>query len=107
LFVNEIPNAPTKSRVDIYKNITYDYYGIYGEDDYEMLEEEARYEKKLYEKTLDKWIDENKTYIQTKLKPGEEITQDRILSLIDDDGYDDFKKQHEISIISSFRLISF
>lgn len=95
--MNEIPNAPTKSKVDIYKNITYDYYGVYGEEDYEMLEEEARYEKKLYEETLEKWIDENKTYVQGKLKEGEEITQEKILDLIDDETYDDFKKQHELS----------
>lgn len=97
LFVNEIPNAPQKSRVDIYKNITYDYYGLYGEEDYDMLEEEAKYEKKMYEETLDKWIDDNKVYIQSKLKPGEEITQEKILNLIDDESYDDFKKQHELS----------
>jgi pre-mRNA-splicing factor ISY1 len=41
LFAKQIPNAPRKSRVDLYRNIDYDYYGGENDEVLAKLEQEA------------------------------------------------------------------
>jgi len=95
LFQADVPNAPKKSRADLYKNINYEYYGLRDDENTEMLKEEAEYEKKLYEKTLENWIDENTEFIKEKLKKVANPTRQQILDLVDDESYDEFKKKHQ------------
>ncbi len=81
----------------MYKNINYEYYGLRDDENVEMLKEEEEYEKKLYEKTLENWIDENTEFIKDKLKNVANPTRKQILDLVDDQSYDEFKKKHQTS----------
>lgn len=81
----------------MYKNINYEYYGLRDDENVEMLKEEEEYEKKLYEKTLENWIDENTEFIKEKLKNVANPTRKQILDLVDDSSYDEFKKKHQTS----------
>ena len=47
LFLKDAPNPPKKSRVEIYKSITYDYYGFKDDEDEVLLELEREGEKLL------------------------------------------------------------
>lgn len=95
LFQHELPSAPKKSGADLYKNISYEYYGLRDEEDEDMLREEAAYEKKKFDDVLENWIDENKEYIKTKLKGVDHPSKQQVLDLIDDQSYEEFRKQHE------------
>jgi len=97
LFQADVPNAPKKSRVDLYKNINYEYYGLRDEENQEMLEEEAAYERKMFENSLEKWIDENAEYIKDRLKNVANPTKQQILDLVDDENYEEFKSKHQTS----------
>lgn len=94
LFQTDVPNAPRKNRADLYKNINYEYYGLRDEENQDMLEEEAAYEKRKYEETLESWIDENAEYIKERLK-GAKATKQQILDLVDDETYEEFKQKHQ------------
>jgi pre-mRNA-splicing factor ISY1 len=47
LFAKDQPNAPKKSRIDLYKNINFEYYGFKDEEDGKLLESEAKAEELL------------------------------------------------------------
>jgi len=81
----------------LYKNINYEYYGLRDEENQEMLEEEAAYEKKMFDRTLEKWIDENADYIKDRLKNVTNPTKQQILDLVDDENYEEFKSKHQTS----------
>ena len=49
LFAKEVPNAPRKSRNELYKNINFEYYGFKDEDDGNILLFEKEAEKLLLE----------------------------------------------------------
>jgi pre-mRNA-splicing factor ISY1 len=49
LFVKEVPNAPKKSRADLYKNVNFEYYGFKDEEDDKILEQEREAERQLME----------------------------------------------------------
>lgn len=55
LFAKEIPNAPKKSRADLYKNINFEYYGFLDEED-ELL---IKLEKIAEEKMLQEYFEDN------------------------------------------------
>jgi hypothetical protein len=95
LFQHELPTAPKKSTADLYKNINYEYYGLRDDENEDMLEEEAAYEQRRFNETLEKWIDENQDYIKTKLKGVSKPTKQQIIDLVDDQSYEEFKKQHD------------
>ncbi len=83
--------------MDLYQNINYEYYGLRDEEDQEMLEEELAYERKAYEKELEKWIDENTDYIKEKLRNVSNPTKEQIINLVDDETYEEFKAKHQTS----------
>lgn len=95
LFAADVPNAPRRHREDIYRNINYEYYGFRDEENLDMLEEEAAYEKKIFEGALEDWIDENKDYIKKKLEKVANPTKQQILALVDDETYEEFKAKHQ------------
>lgn len=68
LFQKEVPPAPTKNRVDLYKIITYDYYGQAEKENHAMLEEERNWEEKYKNDELKKWIEGNVHLIKKKFK---------------------------------------
>jgi len=47
LFAKDVPNAPKKSRLDLYKNINFQYYGIKDEEDGTLLVDENKGEELL------------------------------------------------------------
>lgn len=47
LFAKDIPNAPKKSRLDLYKNINFQYYGLKDEEDGTLLVDEKKGEEML------------------------------------------------------------
>ena len=98
LFQQEAPIAPKKSRNDLYKNINYEYYGLKDDKNLEMVAEEVEYEKKLFQQSVSTWIDQNQEYIRTKLIGVKNPSTDQILSLIDDEDYEEFKKEYESGI---------
>jgi hypothetical protein len=69
------------------------------EENQDMVDEEAAYEKKVYERNLERWIDENKDYIKDKLKKVANPTRQQILALVDDETYDEFRRKHQTSIL--------
>lgn len=99
LFQTDVPNAPRRDKLDVYRNINYEYYGMRDEENQDMLDEEAAYEKKVYERNLERWIDENKDYIKDRLKKVANPTRQQILALVDDETYDEFRKKHQTSIL--------
>ena len=100
LFTREKPAAPKKGKADLYRRINFEYYGLDQQDDEEMLEEEERYEKIEAKKDLDRWIEENKEYVKTKLKGISKPTLEQLIELVDDESIEEFNKQHQTSKIS-------
>jgi len=47
LFAKDVPNAPKKSRLDLYKNINFQYYGLKDEEDGTLLVDENKGEELL------------------------------------------------------------
>lgn len=95
LFQTDVPNAPRRDKMDVYRNINYEYYGMRDEENQDMLDEEAAYEKKVFERNLERWIDENKDYIKDRLKKVANPTRQQILDLVDDETYEEFRKKHQ------------
>lgn len=103
LFTREKPNAPKKGRVDLYRRINFEYYGLDQQEDIEMLEDEERYEKIMAKKDLDRWIEENKEYVKMKLKGIPNPTQEQLIELVDDESIEEYKQQHQTSKFIEFR----
>lgn len=47
LFAKDVPNPPKKSRLDLYKNINFQYYGLKDEEDGTLLVDEKKAEESL------------------------------------------------------------
>lgn len=86
LFQKEVPLAPSKNRVDLYKIITYDYYGQLDKENEFMLEEEKMWEEKYRQEEIGKWIEENKVLLRKRFKGRkiEEINETEILEIINE-----------------------
>lgn len=87
LFHKETPQAPNKSHVDLYKVITYDYYGEKANEDEDLLREESMWEEKYREEEIRKWIENNASVIKKlfKGKNAEEIEVAEVLKIINQD----------------------
>ena len=90
LFQQEAPEKPRRSRGNMYKGITPDYYGFRDEDDGVLLPKEAEAEKR----AIDEAEAEHRAKRQRQLEAGEAVAADD-----DDDGdfaeYDDVPTQEE------------
>ena len=95
LFVQERPNAPRKSKLDLYRRINFEYYGLDQQEDLEMLKQEEEYEKEQVEKDLSEWIHENKDYVKSKLKGVAHPTHEQLVELVDDESIEEFKAHHK------------
>ncbi len=73
LFQREIPAVPNKHKSDLFKNISYNYYGFLGEEDKEMREEEKRVEEEERKKEVARWLTENKGKVAILMKEREKI----------------------------------
>ena len=47
LFQKEVPQAPRKNLMAMYKNVSDGYYGVTGEDEEDILEDELKYEESM------------------------------------------------------------
>ena len=91
LFQKEVPQAPSKNRVDLYKIITYDYYGnLENENDF-MVDEERAWEEKYKQEELNKWIESNSQMLKKKFKGRDlnEIEQSEFMQILNEN---EFKK---------------
>ena len=73
LFQREIPTAPNKHKSDLFKNITYNYYGFLGEEDREMREEERKVEEEERRREVSRWTLESKGNVISKIKEREKL----------------------------------
>jgi len=97
LFQKEVPQAPSKNRVDLYKIITYDYYGnLENENDF-MVDEERAWEEKYKQEELNKWIESNSQMLKKKFKGRDlnEIEQSEFMQILNEN---EFKKEVEIEV---------
>lgn len=76
LFQREIPTAPNKHKSDLFKNITYNYYGFLGEEDREMREEEKRVEEEERRAEVSRWVLENRGKETVQIKDFEKLEED-------------------------------
>lgn len=56
LFAKDVPNAPKKSRLDLYKNINFQYYGLKDEEDGTLLVDEKKAEELLMNEYVNKFF---------------------------------------------------
>ena len=91
LFQKEVPQAPSKNRVDLYKIITYDYYGHLEKENEFMMEEEKNWEEKYRQEELNKWIESNTQLLKKKFKGRniDEIEVAEILEIINENEKDE------------------
>ncbi|CAD8169051.1 unnamed protein product [Paramecium pentaurelia] len=64
LFFSEPPSEPKKSRTELYKNISYNYYGSQNQELQEILEEEKELERIAQEKELQRFIQDNQELVK-------------------------------------------
>ena len=101
LFQKEVPQAPTKNRVDLYKIITYDYYGhLEKENDY-MIEQERSLEEKYEQEELNKWVEANAGLLKRRFKGRnvDEIEVAEILEIINENEKQEFEVKEEDNVI--------
>lgn len=86
LFQKEVPQAPTKNRVDLYKIITYDYYGHLERENEYMIEQERALEEKYEQEELNKWVEANAGLLKRRFKGRnvDEIEVSEILEIINE-----------------------
>ena len=85
LFQQEAPEKPRRSRGNMYKGITPDYYGFRDEDDGVLLPKEAEAEKR----AIDEAQAEHRAKRQRQLEAGEAVAAD-------DDGDGDFAHDGDV-----------
>ncbi len=79
LFAKEVPNAPKKSRVDIYKHINYQYYGVGYDDDEEVLRLEEQAEDLLMKEYLLELEEKEVESGKKKQKIDEEVVNEKYI----------------------------
>ena len=100
LFQKEVPQAPSKNRIDLYKIITYDYYGHLENENNFMVDEEKLWEDKYKKDEMSKWRENNMSLLKNRFKGRnlDEITVQEYNQIINEN---DYPKDFEIEEVES------